>query len=111
MVSWEINAAKDPSGEKVDKDQDGQDPRPRRVHEPAQGPSSTHPSLPQPLHSAQLIHLREPQSVVYLGTEWANNPVIKSDIGVAHFLDSVGGYRHAERRDMLLDLLDVDLDW
>jgi ABC-type uncharacterized transport system ATPase subunit len=51
------------------------------------------------------------QSVVYLGTEWANNPVIKSDIGVAHFLDSVGGYRHPERRDMLLNLLDVDLDW
>lgn len=49
--------------------------------------------------------------MVYLGTEWANNPVIKSDIGVAHFLDSVGGYRHPERRDMLLDLLDVDLDW
>ncbi|KAJ9121539.1 hypothetical protein QFC22_002157 [Naganishia vaughanmartiniae] len=52
-----------------------------------------------------------PRSVVYLGTEWANNPVIKSDIGVAHFLDSVGGYRHPERRDMLLNLLDVDLDW
>lgn len=49
--------------------------------------------------------------MIYLGTEWANNPVIKSDIGVAHFLDSVGGYRHPERRDMLLDLLDVDLDW
>lgn len=30
---------------------------------------------------------------------------------VAAFLDSVGGYRHKERRDKLLDILDVDLDW
>ena len=39
------------------------------------------------------------------------NPVVRGDIGVAEFLDSVGGYRHKERRDRLLDLLDVDLDW
>jgi len=39
------------------------------------------------------------------------NPVVRSDIIVSHFLDSVGGYRHKERRDLLLDLLDVDLDW
>jgi ABC-type uncharacterized transport system ATPase subunit len=25
--------------------------------------------------------------------------------------DSVGGYRHKSRRDRLLDILDVDLDW
>ena len=30
---------------------------------------------------------------------------------VSQFLDSVGGYRYKERRDLLLDLLDVDLDW
>ena len=30
---------------------------------------------------------------------------------MSHFLDSVGGYRYKERRDLLLDLLDVDLDW
>lgn len=39
------------------------------------------------------------------------NPVVRGDIGVAEFLDSVGGYRYKERRDHLLDLLDVDLDW
>lgn len=39
------------------------------------------------------------------------NPVVRSDIVVSHFLDSVGGYRYKERRDLLLDLLDVDLDW
>ncbi|KAF9569083.1 P-loop containing nucleoside triphosphate hydrolase protein [Agrocybe pediades] len=39
------------------------------------------------------------------------NPVVRGDISVAAFLDSVGGYRHKERRDHLLDILDVDLDW
>lgn len=52
-----------------------------------------------------------PPGVTYLGTEWAMNPVVRGDIVVEHFLDSVGGYRHKERRDRLLDILDVDLDW
>ena len=39
------------------------------------------------------------------------NPVVRGDIVVSHFLDSVGGYRHKHRRDHLLDILDVDLDW
>ncbi|KAF7313306.1 P-loop containing nucleoside triphosphate hydrolase protein [Mycena chlorophos] len=47
----------------------------------------------------------------YLGTEWAMNPVVRGDIVVSAFLDSVGGYRHKERRDTLLDILDVDLTW
>lgn len=72
-----------------------------------------------------------PSEVAFLGTEWsvlliilpcwhqiqlhlvlrAMNPVVRSDIPVSTFLDSVGGYRHKERRDHLLDILDVDLDW
>ncbi|KAF4574639.1 P-loop containing nucleoside triphosphate hydrolase [Pleurotus pulmonarius] len=52
-----------------------------------------------------------PPGVTYLGTEWAMNPVVRGDIVVSHFLDSVGGYRHKERRDRLLDILDIDLDW
>jgi CCR4-NOT complex subunit CAF16 len=52
-----------------------------------------------------------PSGVTYLGTEWAMNPVVRGDIVVSHFLDSVGGYRHKERRDRLLEILDVDLDW
>lgn len=59
----------------------------------------------------QDVFMNPPGGVVYLGTEWANNPVIRSDIGIADFLDSVGGYRYKERRDVLLDLLDVDLEW
>jgi CCR4-NOT complex subunit CAF16 len=41
------------------------------------------------------------------------NPVVRSDMEVSHFLDSVGavcGY-DKERRDHLLDILDVDLSW
>ncbi|GAA5980742.1 hypothetical protein JCM11641_000189 [Rhodosporidiobolus odoratus] len=52
-----------------------------------------------------------PEGITYLGTEWANNPVVRSDLEVSHFLDSVGGYKFKERRDRLLDILDVDLSW
>ncbi|KAJ6613482.1 P-loop containing nucleoside triphosphate hydrolase protein [Mycena sp. CBHHK59/15] len=52
-----------------------------------------------------------PPGVTFLGTEWAMNPVVRGDIVVEAFLDSVGGYRHKERRDTLLNILDVDLDW
>lgn len=55
--------------------------------------------------------MNPPSGVVYLGTEWSSNPVVRSDIVVSEFLDSVGGYRHKERRDHLLHILDVDLDW
>lgn len=59
----------------------------------------------------QDVFMNPPGGVVYLGTEWSSNPVVRSDIVVSHFLDSVGGYRHRERRDRLLEILDVDLDW
>ncbi|KAL0565382.1 CCR4-NOT regulatory complex component [Marasmius crinis-equi] len=50
-------------------------------------------------------------NVVYLGTEWAMRAGHRGDIVVSDFLDSVGGYRFKERRDRLLDILDVNLDW
>jgi len=59
----------------------------------------------------QDVFFKTPPGVTYLGTEFVNNPVVRSDLLVSHFLDSVGGYRHKERRDRLLDLLDVDLQW
>lgn len=55
--------------------------------------------------------ISDEQGIIYLGTEWSSNPVVRSDIVVSDFLDSVGGYRHKERRDRLLHILDVDLDW
>ncbi len=39
------------------------------------------------------------------------NAGVRRDIVVADFLNSVGGYRHKDRRDHLLDILDIDLDW
>lgn len=57
------------------------------------------------------VFMAPPQGVVYLGTEWSANPVVRGDIVVSEFLDSVGGYRHKERRDRLLRILDVDLEW
>ncbi|WVQ82024.1 hypothetical protein IAT38_004152 [Cryptococcus sp. DSM 104549] len=59
----------------------------------------------------QDVFMNPPGGVCYLGTEWSTNPVVRSDIVVSHFLDSVGGYRHKVRRDRLLGILDVDLDW
>ncbi|KAF9481957.1 P-loop containing nucleoside triphosphate hydrolase protein [Pholiota conissans] len=59
----------------------------------------------------QDVFRNSPAGVTFLGTEWAMNPVVRGDIGVSEFLDSVGGYRHKDRRDLLLDLLDVDLNW
>ncbi|KAG7088714.1 hypothetical protein E1B28_012682 [Marasmius oreades] len=41
----------------------------------------------------------------------AMNARVRGDIVVSNFLDSVGGYRHKERRDHLLNVLDVNLDW
>ncbi|KAF8450304.1 P-loop containing nucleoside triphosphate hydrolase protein [Boletus edulis BED1] len=57
------------------------------------------------------VFFDSPPGVSFLGTEWAMNPVVRGDIVVSAFLDSVGGYRLKERRDKLLDILDVDLDW
>ncbi|GBE80084.1 P-loop containing nucleoside triphosphate hydrolase protein [Sparassis latifolia] len=57
------------------------------------------------------VFRHSPPGVTFLGTEWAMNPVVRGDIVVSNFLNSVGGYRHKARRDRLLDILDVDLDW
>ncbi|TFY68191.1 hypothetical protein EVJ58_g1169 [Rhodofomes roseus] len=70
------------------------------------------------LNEGTHVHIKDrdvfrnsPPGVTFLGTEWAMNPVVRGDIVVSDFLNSVGGYRHKERRDRLLDILDVDLDW
>jgi CCR4-NOT complex subunit CAF16 len=57
------------------------------------------------------VFRQSPPGITFLGTEWAMNPVVRGDILVSAFLDSVGGYRHKSRRDTLLSILDVDLDW
>ncbi|ORY77409.1 hypothetical protein BCR37DRAFT_350928 [Protomyces lactucae-debilis] len=49
--------------------------------------------------------------ITYLGTEWANNPVVRNDIKVSHLLASIGAEHYPERRDQLMKILDVDLQW
>jgi CCR4-NOT complex subunit CAF16 len=46
-----------------------------------------------------------------LGAEWASNPVVRRDVSVGRLLESVGAQEYADRRDLLLDLLDIDLEW
>jgi CCR4-NOT complex subunit CAF16 len=49
--------------------------------------------------------------VTYLGLEWVLNPIVRTDIGVRELLRSVGGDAYPERRDELVAVLDIDLEW
>ncbi|CAO3642606.1 unnamed protein product [Cunninghamella echinulata] len=52
-----------------------------------------------------------PKNLTYLGTEWSNNPVVRSDLSVGYLLYSMGSKRWPERTQKLLDVLDVDINW
>lgn len=49
--------------------------------------------------------------ISYLGTEWANNSVVKRDIPVKLLISSIGGEIYKDRRDELIKLMDLDPDW
>jgi len=51
------------------------------------------------------------EGVTYLGLEWVLNPIVRSDIDVPTLLSSVGGDVYPDRRDELVEILDVDLSW
>ncbi|KAF2084635.1 ABC transporter-like protein [Saccharata proteae CBS 121410] len=51
------------------------------------------------------------EGVTYLGLEWVLNPIVRTDIDVPSLLSSVGGDYYTERRDQLVDILDIDLNW
>jgi CCR4-NOT complex subunit CAF16 len=51
------------------------------------------------------------EGVTYLGLEWVLNPIVRTDIAVPILLDSVGGKHYPERRDELVNILDIDLRW
>ncbi|KAF2127010.1 ABC transporter-like protein [Dothidotthia symphoricarpi CBS 119687] len=51
------------------------------------------------------------EGVTYLGLEWVLNPIVRSDIDVPTLLSSIGGDVYTERRDELIDILDIDLSW
>ncbi|PIS57770.1 hypothetical protein CJI97_000820 [Candidozyma auris] len=46
--------------------------------------------------------------ISYLGTEWANNEVVKRDIPVKLLISSIGGEAYRERRDELIQIMDLD---
>jgi hypothetical protein len=49
--------------------------------------------------------------VTYLDSEWAINPVVRRDVMVAELLSSLGGDAFPDRRDVLVNLLDIDQNW
>jgi CCR4-NOT complex subunit CAF16 len=51
------------------------------------------------------------EGVTYLGLEWVLNPVVRADIDVPTLLASVGGNAYTQRRDELVEILDIDLAW
>jgi CCR4-NOT complex subunit CAF16 len=51
------------------------------------------------------------EGVTYLGVEWVLNPIVRTDIAVPELLSSVGGDVFPERRDELVRILDIDLEW
>ncbi|RDL35333.1 p-loop containing nucleoside triphosphate hydrolase [Venustampulla echinocandica] len=51
------------------------------------------------------------EGVTYLGLEWVLNPIVRTDIGVRELLASVGGNHYPDRKDELVEVLDIDLDW
>jgi CCR4-NOT complex subunit CAF16 len=51
------------------------------------------------------------EGVTYLGLEWVLNPIVRTDIDVPTLLASVGGNAYPDRRDELVNILDIDLEW
>ncbi|KAH8882875.1 P-loop containing nucleoside triphosphate hydrolase protein [Thozetella sp. PMI_491] len=51
------------------------------------------------------------EGVTYLGLEWVLNSIVRTDIGVAELLRSVGGDYYTDRRDELVAVLDIDTAW
>ncbi|SCU83405.1 LADA_0C11232g1_1 [Lachancea dasiensis] len=62
-------------------------------------------------HSMHKNESDECQITTYLGTEWCHMSIINRDIGVQELLDSIGLQHHLERGQMLIDILDVDVNW
>lgn len=51
------------------------------------------------------------EGVTYLGLEWVLNPIVRTDIDVPTLLASVGGDYYTERRNELVETLDIDMAW
>ena len=51
------------------------------------------------------------EGVTYLGAEWVLNNIVRTDMDVPTLLASIGGNAYPERRDELVQILDIDLSW
>ena len=51
------------------------------------------------------------EGVTYLGLEWVLNPIVRTDIDVPTLLASVGGDYYTARKEELVEILDIDLQW
>jgi CCR4-NOT complex subunit CAF16 len=51
------------------------------------------------------------EGVTYLGMEWVLNPIVRTDIDVMTLLNSVGGNFYTDRREELVQILDIDIEW
>ncbi|EYE97267.1 putative ABC transporter [Aspergillus ruber CBS 135680] len=51
------------------------------------------------------------EGVTYLGVEWVLNQIVRTDMDVPTLLASIGGNVYPERRDELVEILDIDLRW
>ncbi|KAG9291092.1 hypothetical protein G9A89_012964 [Geosiphon pyriformis] len=52
-----------------------------------------------------------PPGITYLGTEWANNPVVRGDVLVSTLVSNMNGDKYPERRDELIQIMDINLNW
>ncbi|ORX92610.1 P-loop containing nucleoside triphosphate hydrolase protein [Basidiobolus meristosporus CBS 931.73] len=50
-------------------------------------------------------------SVAYLNSEWLSNPLIQRDLLVDELIHYLGGDRYPDRRDLLLNLMNVSRHW
>ena len=49
--------------------------------------------------------------MTYLDSEWALNPIVRRDVVVSELLASIGGNAFPDRRELLVELLDIDENW
>eukprot|EP00030_Apusomonadida_sp_AF-17_P006745 a685808_125.p1 GENE.a685808_125~~a685808_125.p1 ORF type:complete len:308 (+),score=113.58 a685808_125:37-924(+) len=59
----------------------------------------------------QHSYFATPDGLTFLGSEWANNPIVRSDLRVDRLVSSVGGDEFPSRRDFFYELLDIDPLW
>ncbi|RIA87968.1 P-loop containing nucleoside triphosphate hydrolase protein [Glomus cerebriforme] len=52
-----------------------------------------------------------PLGITYLGTEWANNPVVKGDVLVSTLLSNMKGEKYPERVKELIQIMDINPKW